>query len=108
MTVRASLYSDKTIESKNPPQTIKGVGNRIAPTGFQHISLPSLKISSLILLKFLRLDENKIITPVKYQKVEQTDRNRKMCQRYKQGDTLYEIARDYNISIARVHQIISK
>ena len=40
MTVRATLYNDDSIESKNPPQTIKGVGNRVAPTGLEPVSSP--------------------------------------------------------------------
>lgn len=45
---------------------------------------------------------------VNYLTEEKTDRNQIMSDRYQQGDTLAKIADDYGISVARVHQIISK
>lgn len=39
-------------------------------------------------------------------KQELTERNQSITERYIQGDTLAVIAREFGISIARVHQII--
>lgn len=108
ITVRASLYGDSSVETENPPQEFQEVGNRVAPTGFQHISLPSLKGSVSRLLRILYSDSSLNTTPVSYLKEEKTDRNQSMLDRHKHGDTLAEIAHDYGISVARVHQIISK
>ncbi len=46
--------------------------------------------------------------PVSYLKQEKVSQNQIILQRYQDGDTLAEIASDYQISIARVHQIICK
>jgi len=47
-------------------------------------------------------------TPTSYALSEQLDRNRAMIDCHKQGDTLAEIARDFGISISRVHQIVEQ
>ena len=80
----------------------------IAPTGVQHTSLPSLKISVSRLLEILYSQHNTNSAPISYLKPEKEDRNQLMLDRYMQGDTLSKIAKDFEISIARVHQIISR
>jgi len=48
------------------------------------------------------------LSPVSYAKPERIVRNQVMLERHKQGYTLAEIARDFDLSISRVHQIIEK
>jgi DNA-binding NarL/FixJ family response regulator len=46
--------------------------------------------------------------PVSNFRIAKTDRNQQIIERYEGGDTLAEIARDFNISVNRVHQIFKR
>jgi hypothetical protein len=59
-------------------------------------------------LEILSPTPNTDYTPVSYQKEEKTDRNQKMIRKHQNGKTLAQIACDFDISITRVHQIVSK
>ncbi len=69
--------------------------------------IPSLKGSVYRLLRILYSGKGVNSIPVGYAKQEQVGRNQAMFDRHKWGDTSAEIARDFGISIFRVHQIVS-
>ena len=60
---------------KTPLENLQEVFTNLAPTGFQHTSLPSLKASVCALLGILSPTSNSYSTPVNYLKNEKTDRN---------------------------------
>jgi hypothetical protein len=82
--------------------------NYMTPTGVGASPLPSLKSAVEWLLE--RLYEGLPLSekPVTDKHISRQERNRIICHRYAEGDTLETIAQDFGISMQRVHQIIQR
>lgn len=75
-------------------------------TGLGATSLPLLKIAAKIIVsaQYPSLDE--LESPISYKHVSKDQRNQRIIQLYNEGFTLESLAELFDLSVARVHQII--
>ncbi|MCU0463923.1 MAG: hypothetical protein MUF38_05090 [Anaerolineae bacterium] len=80
----------------------------VTPTGITDAALPNLSAAIFRLLEILYSDEPQPLNPISNKHLSNAERNGQICARHAAGDTLEEIAKDFNLSLQRVHQIIHR
>lgn len=76
------------------------------PRGFGSIPLHLLCNAMITSLKYLYTNDPKPLSPKGNQRPNKLARNKLIQERYSDGLTIPEIAKIFNISLQRVHQII--
>jgi hypothetical protein len=80
----------------------------MTPTGVGTVPLPSLTIAVVRLLERLYWDIPLPGMPITEKHIPKAERNDLICERYRAGETLVDIATIFRLSVQRVHQIIRR
>jgi len=80
----------------------------ITLTGFNITHLPSINIAVERVIEQLYAGIPLPLQPINEKHLSKSERNTEICERYSQGETLDNIAKDFDLSHQRIHEILRR
>jgi hypothetical protein len=79
----------------------------VTPTGFETTRIPSMNIAVKRVLDLLYMDIPRPTEPVISEHFSKSERNQQMRIRYVNGESIADLAKEYDVSDQRVFQIVN-
>lgn len=106
LVLRAALYEGENQDAEDRSSESQGMCTDMTPTGFDITRLPSLNTAIQRVLDLLYAGIPRSTKPVIQKHISKSERNQQLRTRYAAGESLADLARNYDLSDQRVFQII--